>query len=93
MNWFWNFVQSLPYLTQATHFFAGLGVVLAGSLWLGPYWAGGLFIVYAILKEVIIDAIPRPWGEGHGKPDWIDLMFYCVGDAVAVLVIWVRSIT
>lgn len=83
---FWAFVQSLPYLTQATHFFAGMAVVLAAALWLEPLWAGGLFVVlFAAPKECLVDNYK--WGEGHGSPDWIDLAFYCLGDAFALFLL------
>lgn len=92
MKWFWAFVQSLPYLTQATHFFAGCAVVLTAALWLQPLWAGALFVIlWAAPKELLIDNYK--WGEGHGRPDWLDLLFYCVGDGFALLILWIRSLT
>lgn len=87
---FWAFVQSLPYLTQATHFFAGWAVVMTAALWLEPLWAGGLFIVlWAAPKELLVDNFK--WGEGHGKPDWNDLLFYSLGDAFALFMLFLRS--
>lgn len=76
--WFTAWIQSLGFVTQSAHFFSGMAVVLAASLWLYPPLAAGLFLgVWAVPKEVLFDALP--WGEDHGKPDWLDLTFYCLG--------------
>lgn len=87
---FWAFVQSLPYLTQATHFFAGMAVVLAAALWLQPVWAAGIFFALCAFKELVVDA--APWGEDHGAPDVLDLTFYGIGIAVALGVLWIRGV-
>jgi hypothetical protein len=87
---FWQWVQSLGFVTQSAHFFAGLGVVLAASLWLHPWLAGALFVIlWAAPKELVID---KDWfGENHGTPDWLDLLFYIIGDLAALGLLALRE--
>ena len=85
-KWFTDWIQSLEFVTQSAHFFAGLGVVSLAAHFTDPILAGVLFwLVWAAPKEIIFDWLP--FGEGHGSPDWDDLLFYTLGDFLAVCII------
>ena len=84
------FIQSLGFVTQSAHFFSGAAATLAAALWLPPLWAGAAFLaLWCIPKELLFDAMP--WGENHGSPDWIDLLFYTLGTSLAVGVLFLRQ--
>lgn len=75
-------IQSLPFVTQSAHFFAGCSIVLGLRLFFGLEAAIALLILWVVLKEGIYDAFQ--WGEGHGSPDLLDALFYLLGGGVAV---------
>ena len=86
-KWLMSAIQSLEFVTQSAHFFAGWAVSLSTSLLLphigwAKWWAPAAFVcLWAIPKELIFD---RDWfGEDHESPDWLDLLFYCLGTGAA----------
>jgi hypothetical protein len=78
---FSDWIQSLDFVTQSAHFFAGAAATIGLGLWLPWYWSAAIFLgLWACPKELLYDW--QPWGEGHGQPDWLDLVFYSIGAAV-----------
>ena len=77
MTW----IQSLEFVTQSAHFFAGWAVTLTASKWLGWIAPAAFICLWAAPKELLVDNFS--WGEGHGSPDYLDLLFYCLGTAAA----------
>ena len=84
-QWWMAFIQSVGFTTQSAHFFSAWAITLTASRWMG-WWAPVAFLgIWAAPKEIIADA--AWWGENHGSPDWLDLLFYCLGTAVACVFI------
>jgi hypothetical protein len=78
---FSDWIQSLGFVTQSAHFFAGATIVLGAGLWLPWYWAYPLLLVWVLPKEFIYDK--DLLGENHGKPDLLDALFYLLGGGLA----------
>ena len=88
---FWDYVQGDEWCAGAAHIFSAWAIVYTASSWLIPIWAAILFTAcWSAPKELIFDAIPL--GEGHGSPDWFDLLEYSIGVIVALLILWIRGI-
>jgi hypothetical protein len=97
MAWFSQLIQSLGFVTQSAHFFAGWAVVLTLGVFFRP-WRNFRASTLAVATFLCLWAIPKEmffddymWGEGHGSPDWIDLLFYCLGTSVAFVVLRLKS--
>lgn len=75
-------IQSLAFVTQSAHFFAGWAITMSLALWMPWYVAAAAFsLLWVIPKELVFDK--AGWGEAHGSCDWIDAAFYWAGQAVA----------
>lgn len=88
---FSEWIQSLPFVTQAAHMGWCAFIVLALAQFVRWGVAVLLLQLWCIPKELLWDW--APWGENHGSPDWMDLAFYELGALLAVLVLGVKALT
>ena len=86
---FWLWVQSLNFVTQSAHFGWGGMVTMMLALWLHPLLAAGIVFGVCAFKELAVDNYT--WGEGHGTPDWLDLLFYSLGIGAALVALIVAG--
>lgn len=66
-----------------------IGLALLCGKWI-TWWAAGVFMVYAAIKEFAIDPATEPsgWDHGPGVGDSTDFLFYFVGVLLGVLVVY-----
>jgi hypothetical protein len=85
---FWQWVQSIGFVTQSAHFFSAWAIVMTAAQWL-PWWGSALgFLAYTSVKELVIDRVS--WGENHGKCDWTDWWFNILGIVAALIVMGLK---
>lgn len=80
-------------LAQTAHALAGYAIVLTASQFGGkpPIVVGGLFVVYAAVKEFWFDIhYETPEVSGGWSGGVKDFAFYMVGLAAGLIVIWLR---
>ena len=87
-----QFIQSAEFCAQSAHFFAGACIVLLGAILFKHYYAGFWILqLWAIPKELVFDC--KSFGEGHGSPDFLDLLFYEIGGGLALSIVSIHNIT
>lgn len=85
-----QFIQSAEFCAQSAHFFAAMTIVLLGSEFCDHYYTGFWILqLWSVPKELVFDCFS--FGEGHGSPDLLDLLFYEIGGCVALLILFVHG--
>lgn len=87
-----QWMSNPKFLAFMAHFGWACWIVLLASVWLGPWWAAGLFLcLWAVPKEFVFDL--AAWGEGDTLPDsLLDFAGYVVGSGLGVGLWWLTKL-